>query len=129
MRKLYLDTSALIYLVEVADSASFGDDQIVTSWITFAEALVKPMQNDDRLLQSAYRSLFEARTLLKVIPVDRDISLRAAELRAEHGLKLPDAIHLATGLHHGCAAFLTGDRGWAKLGIALLHPDDLKPQP
>ncbi|MGL4609627.1 MAG: type II toxin-antitoxin system VapC family toxin [Trueperaceae bacterium] len=30
-------------------------------------------------------------------------------LRAFHNLKTPDALHLATALHHGCQEFWTND--------------------
>jgi uncharacterized protein len=34
---------------------------------------------------------------------------RAAEIRAAHGFKTPDALHLAAAVECGCAAFLTND--------------------
>jgi predicted nucleic acid-binding protein len=38
-----------------------------------------------------------------------NIFARALGLRAKHGLKTPDALHLATALHHGCTEFWTND--------------------
>ena len=38
-----------------------------------------------------------------------DIFAQALGLRAQHGLKTPDALHLATALHHGCTEFWTND--------------------
>ncbi len=34
---------------------------------------------------------------------------RIARLRAVHPFKLPDALHLATAIEHGCGLFLTND--------------------
>ena len=45
---------------------------------------------------------------------------QAAQLRASHPkLKTPDALHLATALHHGCAEFWTNDLELAKIPVAL----------
>lgn len=37
------------------------------------------------------------------------MAARALGLRAQHGLKTPDALHLATALHHGCTEIWTND--------------------
>jgi predicted nucleic acid-binding protein len=42
-------------------------------------------------------------------PVTRDILVDAARLRAESRTQLPDAIHVATALRHGCEVYLTND--------------------
>jgi predicted nucleic acid-binding protein len=41
-------------------------------------------------------------------------------LRAQLGLKLPDAIHAATALAMGCTAILTNDIGFKRLPGAQL---------
>lgn len=51
---------------------------------------------------------------------------RAAELRAQHGFKTPDAIHLATALVQAADVFLTGDAGLTRcpgLQVVVLDPD------
>jgi predicted nucleic acid-binding protein len=40
--------------------------------------------------------------------------MRATELRAAHGLKTPDAIHLATAIEERADLFLTGDANLAR---------------
>jgi len=49
------------------------------------------------------------RPLLPPIQVVEDIAEQAAELRAEYGIKTPDAIQIATGIFGGAAIFLTND--------------------
>jgi predicted nucleic acid-binding protein len=45
---------------------------------------------------------------------------RAAEIRAQHGFKTPDAIHLAAAIESGCDRFLTNDRRLARFtGITV----------
>ena len=39
---------------------------------------------------------------------------RAARLRAVYSFKLPDALHLATTIEHGCGVFLTNDAKLAR---------------
>lgn len=43
------------------------------------------------------------------LEINADIYRSAAELRAFHNIKTPDALHLATAQHHGCAGFWTND--------------------
>lgn len=43
----------------------------------------------------------------------------AASLRAQHRLRMPDALQLAMALHSGCEAFLTNDED-------LRHVKDLR---
>ena len=39
----------------------------------------------------------------------------AAALRAEHGLRTPDAIHVATAIKSGASAIVTNDASWRRL--------------
>jgi predicted nucleic acid-binding protein len=43
-------------------------------------------------------------------PVSFASAQKAAELRAAHQLKTPDAIQLAVAINHGASRFLTNDR-------------------
>ncbi len=63
----------------------------VTSELTLAEALVKPLLDRHAERQAAYLQVLQPSTSLHMAPVSRDVLLAAARLRAETGLKLPDA--------------------------------------
>ena len=39
----------------------------------------------------------------------REVIDRATELRARHGVRTPDALHLAAAVASGCDVFLTND--------------------
>lgn len=41
--------------------------------------------------------------------IDRQVLVDAAQLRREHGIKTPDAIHLASAILAGCTHFVTND--------------------
>lgn len=135
-QRVYVDTSALIYAIEIPlaypglqtkflDLFVRGQLTMVTSWITFAEVLMKPLQTGDGTVEAGYRTLFVPSARFEILPVDRDISELAASVRAQHGLKLPDALHIATGMVAGCTRYLTGDAKWAKTGLPVIQAGSL----
>jgi len=118
---LGLDTSVFIYFVasneryvrrarEIFRRIDGGQFTSRTSIITLTEALTLPKRIADTVLERSYRlMLFESRHL-QLLDVDAAIADRAADLRARHTLRTPDAIQIATALAAGCEAFLTNDR-------------------
>ena len=56
-----------------------------------------------------------------------EVFARGLDLRVRHGLKTPDALHLATALHHGCSKFWTNDNrlkaAAGALAVNVLQPD------
>lgn len=119
--RFYLDANVVISAAEKTDV--FGASQalfftkveerrieVVTSEITLAECLVKPFADKDIDAVEAYIGFLSHDSGFPVIPVSREILVSAARLRAEIGLKLPDAIHLATAKWARCSAFVTNDR-------------------
>ena len=125
----YLDTNVLIYAFEgdEADNrrrrvgALFRDlaegrAQASASVITRTEGLARSLREGDLPLVNWYRELLSGRGLVEVLAVNQAIADLAAELRAEQrSLRVPDALHLATAIHNGCASFVTADE---KLTIA-----------
>jgi predicted nucleic acid-binding protein len=119
--RVYLDANIFIYYLEdfpqfapVLDSLfrrlDRGELHAVTSELTLAEILVKPLQAADATAVSTYQSFLGGSSSLTVAPVTRDILIAAARLRAGSSLKLPDAIHAATSLQHRCTSYLTNDQ-------------------
>lgn len=111
---VYLDANILIYAVEdtagrgaslrpLFDRVDRGEVHAVTSELTEAEVLVKPIRDGAAALRLQYEELLDPAGPLAIAPVSRAVLIRAAELRAAHPpLKLPDAIHSATALLAGC---------------------------
>jgi predicted nucleic acid-binding protein len=130
--RVYLDANIFIYALEDFSAvgtklralfAQFdrGELQAVTSELTLAEILVKPLRDGDVAACESYRRVIQTSASLEVVPIGRDILLAAATLRATTTMKLPDAIHAATATSARCATLLTNDRGFAGLvGIAIL---------
>tara|TARA_R110002020_G_scaffold50818_3_gene143858 strand:+ start:5786 stop:6220 length:435 start_codon:yes stop_codon:yes gene_type:complete len=139
--RVYLDTNALIGILEKAEELNeaqdllveeinTGDLEAVTSELALAECLVKPIADRDETLIRDYMWLLATDSkFLRVMPVTRDVILEAARVRAGSGIKLPDAIHLATAKMAGCNAFVSNDRRLAtatamtfKLWSEMGHP-------
>lgn len=121
-RRIYLDTNALIAVLEktgelnaaqrkLVGEIDEGELEAVTSELTLAECLVKPIAEKDEPLIRNYLSLLAADSrFLHVSGVSRAVLLEAARIRAGTGVKLPDAIHIATANISQCDAFVSNDR-------------------
>jgi predicted nucleic acid-binding protein len=61
------------------------------------------------------------------VDITSQIAEEAAQLRAAHNIKTPDAIQVATAISLGAAVFLTNDAKLASIpGIKVLVLKDLK---
>ncbi len=121
--RVYLDSCTLIDATEGADtradllqalfvSGRRNGGRFVTSERSMAEVMVKPLKDGNRLLMSAYLMLLsnDPGAQIEVEAVDRHILAQAAFERARSpGLKLPDAIHLATAGRAACTHLVTRD--------------------
>ncbi len=133
---IYLDTSAIIYSVErnepyltllapVWQQAEAGQFVVVCSELAVAEALVRPIREGNEDLEAAFRAVFSAPEV-QLVSATREIWEDTARLRAETGLKTPDALHAATALRAGCALFITNDTDFRRVqGLPVIVLDDL----
>ena len=114
-RRLYLDSSVVIYLVEntakkgpvLSVLSGYQNYALCSSYLALMECLVKPLQNSNLSLVSAYEAYFQT---LILISSPRKAFRLAAEIRAYTNLRTPDALHLAYAAAGRCEVFLTGDR-------------------
>jgi predicted nucleic acid-binding protein len=81
---------------------------LAISALTYAEILVGPLRAGGRAVAVLERFAAQVR----IVVLSPDIVRLAAELRAARGLKLPDAVILATGLRLGADVILTADARW-----------------
>lgn len=111
---IYFDTCIAIYLVEEhpvyhtqIEMALRGGKLIGSiSPLVEMECLVLPIKRQRDDLIAKFDQFFVAHRRLSM---PDKVYRYAAELRARHGLKTPDALHLATAQYHGCTAFWTND--------------------
>jgi predicted nucleic acid-binding protein len=83
----------------------------VTSELTLAEILVGPIRDGDDELAGHYHDIVTSGEGFEVAAVDRQVLIEAALLRSmSRSLKLPDAIHVATGRLRDCRFIVSDDR-------------------
>ena len=121
MAAVALDADVLIAFLDASDAQHQSavdvlrprlatGEQLLIAASVYAEILVRPLQRGSDHTVDAFINAIGA----KIVPIDRDIARRAAQLRGSHrALRLPDAISLATALVTG-AEFVTLDRRLAK---------------
>lgn len=140
--RYYLDTNVVISVVEAMGPLAQAQKRFIagidgttikamTSELTLAECLVKPFADKNAAAVAAYLSFLNGRPNLPVLPITRHILIVAARRRTELGVKLPDAIHIASAEAAGCSVFLTNDRRirlpdgmkvklWNEMGAAIV---------
>ncbi|MBL0028110.1 MAG: PIN domain-containing protein [Rhodanobacteraceae bacterium] len=95
-----------------------GEIQLAVTTVTIAEVLTGPLKAGEEALARRYRAVMEA---WHVVELGVDIAESAARLRGSYGLKLPDAIQLASALAINADALVTHDRDFANVsGLRVL---------
>lgn len=131
-RSVHLDSNIIIYAIEQGSRWSSvtekllmaidaGGLQAVTSELTMAEVLPKPISLNNPDYLGKYELMFSPSNGIVTMPVSRDILLASCHMQAQMRIKPMDAIHVATAKAAGCQFFLTEDE---RLGRSMVG--DLK---
>jgi predicted nucleic acid-binding protein len=131
-RSVYLDSNIIIYAIEQGSRWSSvtekllmaidaGGLQAVTSELTMAEVLPKPISLNNPDYLGKYELMFSPSNGIVTMPVSRHILLASCHMQAQMRIKPMDAIHVATAKAAGCQFFLTEDE---RLGRSMVG--DLK---
>lgn len=95
-----------------------GEIVLAVTTVTVAEVLTGPLKAGEEVLTKRYRAVLEA---WHVVDFTCDIAESAARLRGKYGLKLPDAIQVASALAINADALVTHDRDFSKVrGLRVL---------
>lgn len=116
-----LDTATFIYHFEKdnpffeATSVLFRNIQShqiegITSVVTLAEILVRPMKIKDIEIIEDYKIILNNFPNLTILNIDQNIAILAAELRAKYKIKLLDALQIAGGLIKEATLFITNNK-------------------
>jgi len=135
-----LDTAPFIYFLEAhpvygALVKPFFDlrlktarNTVVTSTVTLSEVLIQPLRRRQANLVNRYRALLTQGRNVTLAPIMPAIAERAADLRAVHAIRLPDAFQLAAALEHGASHFITNDARLKRVNeLQVLVLDDFLP--
>ena len=121
------DTAPLIYFLEEHPQFFSPADELfdaihqslaggMTSVLSLAEVLVKPLREGRTDLANQYRRLLTNSRGFLVYPITESICESAAILRATHEwLRTPDALQVATALEQRADMIATNDDGWKRL--------------
>ena len=136
-QRVYVDTNIFIYFLErhevyfdavlpfimlLSDGQAIG----YTGDAVVAETLYKPYQVDDAMRVSEFKEFFANDEFITVLPHSTRAFELAAELAPKRGMKLIDALHVATAALAGCKFILTNDRGFTSTkAIEVLRIDEL----
>lgn len=130
-----LDTAAFIYWMEehpeylevvapVFRAADTGALQIVSSALTLLEVLVAPYRAGQIHLAERYEALLTRARNVRLIDIDQTQLRSAAQLRAIHGVRTPDALQLSAALATRATAFVTTDRRLPRIpGLDIIQLD------
>jgi predicted nucleic acid-binding protein len=116
-----LDTDCVIYLVEQHPrwgprvisrllALRSAGSQIAVSDLARTEVLAGPIHKGQTAILADFQAFF-ADPDIHMLPLTPAVCERAAHLRAASNfqLKVPDCLHLAAAIEHGCGLFLTHD--------------------
>jgi predicted nucleic acid-binding protein len=133
-----LDSAPLIYFIEQNPTylemmrlffraLNQGEFRVVTSVVSLPEVLVYPLRQGNLTLAQQYRDILFNSEGLTTVEVSENIAEAAAQLRAVHNLRTPDAIQMATAIHEGASFFLTNDARLPSLpGLEVLVLEKLR---
>jgi predicted nucleic acid-binding protein len=131
-----LDTAPMFYFIE--DVAPYVDPlepvfelvgnnclHAVTSTITLAEVLAKPLAEKKHGLVDEIKFTLKSFSTLTMLAIDEKLAEAAALVRARHGIRLPDALQIAVAIQGEATLFITNDKRQKKIdAFEVLVPSE-----
>jgi predicted nucleic acid-binding protein len=125
-RRVALDTSVFIYQLEANTRYLALTDAVfswiersgngaVTSTIAMTELLVQPYRDRDQNRVDEFYALLSTYPNLQWIPPNLEIGDLAAQLRALHRLRTPDALQCATAKYSLATGLITNDPAFERV--------------
>jgi predicted nucleic acid-binding protein len=93
--------------------------RLVVTDLTRLECRTQPLRDGDQPVLCVFDQFFQ-RPDIESVPMSRAVFDLATELRAQHLLKTPDALHLSAAITAGCDELWTNDRRLEKAAAGRL---------
>ncbi|MGB8888899.1 MAG: PIN domain-containing protein [Candidatus Korobacteraceae bacterium] len=119
MARVFWDTNLFIYLfeqnpewsarvIEFRQRMVARKDELLTSYLTVGEALTKPREAGNSVLEKSYFNFF-VNGPIKLIAFEMEAAKRYAEIRSRERIRPADAIQLACAAAARTDLFVTND--------------------
>lgn len=119
MARVFWDTNLFIYLfeqnpewsprvVELRERMLARGDRLITSWLTVGEAITKPKELGNAILEKSYLNFF-VRGPVELVAFDLEAAKRYGEIRSRQRVRPADAIQLACAAAAETDLFVTND--------------------
>ena len=125
-QRTLVDSSALIAFHSTAEPTHFLAKHLLSriesaadplrgyfSVVSASELLVRPIRAGATSLTFMHTFLTTFPNLT-ALPIDLQVAAHAATLRAATGIRLPDALVVASGMLAGCEAIVSNDEQWKR---------------
>ena len=120
--RYYLDTNSVIAVLErqrplsqpqarFLSEIDSGNIDCRSSELALMECLLQPFREAGATRIAAILEFLDDREELPLLNPDRACFIRAAIIRAETGMNLPDSLHVAMAEAGNCTIFVSADRG------------------
>lgn len=119
MARIFWDTNLFIYLfeqnaewsprvIEFRERMVARGDELLTSYLTLGEALTKPKEAGNAILEKSYLNFF-TNGPIQLIAFEVEAAKRYAEIRSRERIRPADAIQLACAAAARSDLFVTND--------------------
>jgi predicted nucleic acid-binding protein len=119
MARIFWDTNLFIYLfehnaewsarvIELRQRMVARGDELLTSYLTLGEALTKPKEAGDSILEKSYLNFF-TKGPIELIAFETEAAKKYAEIRSRERIRPADAIQLACAAAARTDLFVTNN--------------------
>lgn len=118
-----VDSAPIIYVLEgnrrfaprfrpLFERQDAGSIRFAVATVTIAEVLTGPLKQGEEALAKRYRAVMES---WQVVALTADIAESAARFRARLGLRMADAVQVASAMAINADALVTHDRDFSRV--------------
>src|SRR5690348_5173756 len=119
MARVFWDTNLFIYLfeknaewsprvIELRRKMQARHDVLISSWLTVGEALTKPRELGNVILEKSYTNFFTGGSV-ELVAFELEAARRYSEIRSRARIRPADAIQLACAAAANTDLFVTND--------------------